>query len=197
MKLIAKAAVAATLAAAVGGCTMSQSSPQQLNTTNANSRIYIGSLSCNVGGSTGYILASQKSLDCVFLNKEGTESAQYTGTIDKVGIDIGYTKAVHTIWRVYSLGSDARPQQPRRHLCRRAGHGGGGQPGRRQLDLWRSQRRGRHARVRHREGCRLQSRGGRRRDDHQAQAVTKAYAVAGCRAQPATVTRCINRRSPL
>jgi hypothetical protein len=109
MKLIAKAAVAATLAASVAGCTMSQSSPQQLNTTNANSRIYIGSLSCNVGGSTGYILASSKTLDCVFLNKEGTESAQYTGTIDKVGIDIGYTKAVHTIWRVYSLGSTRGP----------------------------------------------------------------------------------------
>ena len=109
MKMIVKAAVAATLAAAVGGCTMSQSSPQQLNTTNANSRIYIGSLTCNVGGSTGYVLASSKSLDCVFLNKDGTQSAQYTGSIDKVGVDIGYTKAVHTIWRVYSLGSDRGP----------------------------------------------------------------------------------------
>ena len=109
MKLIVKAAVAATLAAAVGGCNMNQSTPQQLNTTNANSRIYIGSLSCNVGGSTGYVLASRKTLDCVFLNKDGTQSAQYTGTIDKVGIDIGYTKAVHTIWRVYSLGSDRGP----------------------------------------------------------------------------------------
>ena len=109
MKMIVKAAVAATVAAAVGGCVMSQQSPQQLNTANAKSRIYIGSLSCNVGGSTGYILASQKSLDCVFLDKEGLHSAQYTGTIDKVGIDIGYTRAVHTIWRVYSLGSDRGP----------------------------------------------------------------------------------------
>ena len=109
MKMIVKAAVAATLAASVAGCMMSQSSPQQLNTTNANSRIYIGSLNCNVGGSTGYVLASRKTLDCVFLNKDGTRSAQYTGTIDKVGIDIGYTKAVHTIWRVYSLGSDRGP----------------------------------------------------------------------------------------
>ncbi|SEP27587.1 Protein of unknown function [Rhodospirillales bacterium URHD0017] len=111
MKLIVKAAVAATLAAAVGGCTqsMSQSTPQQLNSTNANSRIYIGSLSCNVGGSTGYVLASRKSLDCIFLSKDGTQSAQYTGSIDKVGVDIGYTKAVHTIWRVYSLGSDRGP----------------------------------------------------------------------------------------
>ena len=109
MNLIAKAAVAATLAASLAGCNMNQSSPQQLNTTNANSRIYIGSLSCNVGGSTGYVLASRKSLDCVFLDKDGVLSAQYTGTIDKVGIDIGYTKAVHTIWRVYSLGSVRGP----------------------------------------------------------------------------------------
>ena len=111
MKTIVKAAVAASLVVSVAGCNtgMSQSSPQQLNTTNQNSRIYIGSLSCNVGGSTGYVLASSKSLDCVFLNKDGTESAQYVGSIDKVGIDIGYTRAVHTIWRVYSLGTVRGP----------------------------------------------------------------------------------------
>jgi hypothetical protein len=105
MKTIAKAAVAATLALSVGAC-MQQSTPQQLNVTNANSRIYIGSLTCNVGGSTGYVLGSSKPLDCVFLSKDGVQTAQYTGTINKVGIDIGYTRAVHTIWRVYSLGSD-------------------------------------------------------------------------------------------
>jgi hypothetical protein len=109
MKMIVKAVVVAALAMSAGACNMNQSSPQQLNTTNTNSRIYIGSLSCNVGGSTGYVLASRKSLDCVFLNKDGTQSAEYTGTIDKVGVDIGYTKAVHTIWRVYSLGSDRGP----------------------------------------------------------------------------------------
>ena len=109
MNLIVKTAAAAALAASLAGCNMNQSSPQQLNTTNANSRIYIGSLSCNVGGSTGYVLASRKSLDCVFLDKDGVQSAQYSGTIDKVGIDIGYTKAVHTIWRVYSLGSVRGP----------------------------------------------------------------------------------------
>ena len=108
MNMIVKAVVAATLAATAGGC-LQQSTSQQLNTTNANSRIYIGSLSCNVGGSTGYVLASQKSLDCVFLSKDGLQSAEYTGSIDKVGIDIGYTRAVHTIWRVYSLGTDRGP----------------------------------------------------------------------------------------
>ena len=68
MNMTFKAAVAASLALTTGAC-LQQSSPQQLNTTNANSRIYIGSLTCDVGGSTGYILASQKTLDCVFLNK--------------------------------------------------------------------------------------------------------------------------------
>jgi len=106
MKNVVMTAGLAALALSTGACSLQQSSAQQLNTTNANSRIYIGSLTCNVGGSTGYVLGSSKPLDCVFLGKDGVSTAEYTGTIDKVGIDIGYTKAVHTIWRVYSLGSN-------------------------------------------------------------------------------------------
>ena len=109
MNRLVTAATAVTLALTVGAC-MQQSSPQQLNTTNANSRIYIGALSCNVAGSTGYVLGSSKTMECVFLGKDG-QSAEYSGTINKVGIDIGYTKAVHTVWRVYSLGSDRKPNQ--------------------------------------------------------------------------------------
>jgi len=98
---------AATVALAlIAGACMQQSTPQQLNTTNTNSRIFIGSLTCNIAGGTGYVLGSSKSMDCVFLGKDGVSTAQYSGTINKVGIDIGYTKAMHTIWRVYSLGSD-------------------------------------------------------------------------------------------
>jgi Protein of unknown function (DUF992) len=105
MNKLLSAATAVTLALTVGAC-MEQSTAQQLNTTNANSRIYIGSLTCNIEGGTGYILGSSKSMDCVFLGKDGISTAQYSGTINKVGVDIGYTKAVHTIWRVYSLGSE-------------------------------------------------------------------------------------------
>jgi hypothetical protein len=97
------AAVAAALAVAGGGC--QQQSASQINQQNAGSRIYIGALSCNVSGSQGYVLGSTKQLDCVFIDKNGT-SASYTGTIHKYGIDIGYTRAVHSIWRVYSLGSE-------------------------------------------------------------------------------------------
>ncbi len=103
-------ATAVALALTAGAC-MQQSTPQQLNTANANSRIYIGSLTCNIAGGTGYVLGSSKSMDCVLLGKDGVSVAQYSGTINKVGVDIGYTKAMHTIWRVYSLGSDRAPNQ--------------------------------------------------------------------------------------
>lgn len=109
MNRLLTAATAVTLAFTAGAC-MQQSTPQQLNTTNANSRIYIGALSCNIAGGTGYVLGSSKSMDCVFLGRDG-HSAEYTGTINKVGVDIGYTKAVHTVWRVYSLGSDRKPNE--------------------------------------------------------------------------------------
>lgn len=109
MTRLSTAALAVTLALTAGAC-MQQQNAQQLNITNSNSRIYIGALSCNIAGGTGYVLGSSKSMECVFVGRDGA-SAEYSGTINKVGIDIGYTKAVHTIWRVYSLGSDRKPDQ--------------------------------------------------------------------------------------
>jgi hypothetical protein len=64
------AVVAATLAIATGAC--QQPTAQQLNATNANSRIYIGALTCNVRGSTGFVFGSTKSLNCVYLTKATT-----------------------------------------------------------------------------------------------------------------------------
>ena len=68
-------------------------------------KAYIGSLSCSVSGSVGFIFGSTRELSCAFLTIQGT-SESYTGSIDKFGIDIGYTKPVHMVWHVYSLGSD-------------------------------------------------------------------------------------------
>ncbi|MBV8185923.1 MAG: DUF992 domain-containing protein [Alphaproteobacteria bacterium] len=103
MKLRLLPALAATLALATAAC--QQPTASQINQQNSSSRIYIGALSCNVSGSQGYVLTSSKQLDCVFIDKNGT-SAAYSGTIHKYGVDIGYTNAQHTIWRVYSLGSE-------------------------------------------------------------------------------------------
>jgi hypothetical protein len=97
------AAIAALLATAVGGCQTGQSDAQALNKEYANSGVYIGALTCNVSGSTGFILGSSKNLDCVYLTKDGVSQA-YAGTIRKFGIDLGYTKAGHMVWHVFQLG---------------------------------------------------------------------------------------------
>ena len=94
------AAVAAILALATGAC--QQPTAQQMNTTNANSPIYIGALTCSVSGGSGYLFGSTKDLSCVYLTKEGA-SQLYDGKIRKFGIDVGYTKAGHMIWHVYQL----------------------------------------------------------------------------------------------
>ena len=71
-------------------------------------KYYIGSLNCNVSGSTGLIFGSSKELTCVFVTTDGG-SENYQGSIKKFGIDIGFTKAAHVLWHVYSLGTDRGP----------------------------------------------------------------------------------------
>jgi Protein of unknown function (DUF992) len=95
------AAMAVTLAMATGAC--QQPTGQQLNATNANSQVYIGALTCNVSGGTGYVFGSTKDLSCVYLTKDGVSQA-YDGKIRRFGIDVGYTKAGHMVWHVYQLG---------------------------------------------------------------------------------------------
>lgn len=79
------AAMAATLAMATGAC--QQPTGQQLNATNANSQVYIGALTCNVSGGTGYVFGSTKDLSCVYLTKDGLSQA-YDGKIRRFGIDV-------------------------------------------------------------------------------------------------------------
>jgi hypothetical protein len=77
--------MAATLAMATGAC--QQPTGQQLNATNTNSQVYIGALTCNVSGGTGYVFGSTKDLSCVYLTKDGLSQA-YDGKIRRFGIDV-------------------------------------------------------------------------------------------------------------
>ncbi len=68
-------------------------------------KYYIGTLNCNVSGSVGLIFGSSKDLSCVFVTTAGGVE-NYKGEIRKFGVDIGFTKAAHVLWHVYSLGTD-------------------------------------------------------------------------------------------
>lgn len=74
--------------------------------TSGGNKLYVGALSCNVSGSTGFVFGSTKELNCVLI-RSGGASEGYTGTIRRFGIDIGFTRAMHVVWHVYSLSENA------------------------------------------------------------------------------------------
>lgn len=97
--------IAATMLVAglAAGCQSGQDNAATLNRQNFNSKVYIGALTCNVSGSSGYIFGSTKQLSCVYTTKDGVEQA-YEGQIRKFGLDIGHTRSAHLVWKVYQLG---------------------------------------------------------------------------------------------
>lgn len=102
MNRLISAGVAIVLAAFAGGCKTNEDA-RQMNKQYANSKVYLGALTCKVSGSTGFVLGSTKDLNCVYLTKDGASQA-YKGTIRKYGLDLGYTKEAHMVWHVFQLG---------------------------------------------------------------------------------------------
>ena len=74
----------------------------------ANTGIKIGVLSCGIGGGIGYIIGSSKPIDCVFQPAGGARPEHYSGTISKLGIDIGFTSQSVVVWAVFAPGPTKR-----------------------------------------------------------------------------------------
>jgi len=91
-------AAAAALAVGIGG-------DEALAQAQSKPKLHLGSLSCNVSGGGGFIFGSTKELTCVYMTDAG-KSALYHGSIDSYGINIGNSNAIHTVWHVFTLGSD-------------------------------------------------------------------------------------------
>jgi hypothetical protein len=72
----------------------------------AASGVNIGALSCKVAGGVGFIFGSSKSLSCVFKRPDGS-TERYRGTINKYGVDIGFTTESEIIWGVFAPGAVA------------------------------------------------------------------------------------------
>jgi hypothetical protein len=62
--------------------------------------VKVGALSCDVSGGWGVVFGSSKDLDCSFTN--GAHTERYTGTINKFGVDIGYTHGGVIVWAVFA-----------------------------------------------------------------------------------------------
>jgi hypothetical protein len=58
-----------------------------------------GVLTCNVASGFGFIFGSSKSVNCTFAPAGGPPQ-HYVGSIDKFGVDIGYTSGGVLVWTV-------------------------------------------------------------------------------------------------
>ena len=66
----------------------------------------VGSLTCNVAGGVGFIFGSSKDISCLFSRSDG-KAERYVGSINKYGIDIGFTKEAQMVWLVFAPGTVA------------------------------------------------------------------------------------------
>lgn len=91
----------ATIAAALGAA-MLASAPAHA------AGVKVGTLTCDVEAGWGYVLGSQKDLNCVFKSGTNGAVAKYTGDVTKLGVDIGYTNAGVMVWAVVAPSKDMK-----------------------------------------------------------------------------------------
>lgn len=70
--------------------------------------IQSGILKCNVGGGWGFLFASSKDLKCLYATSD-KRVERYTGKVQKLGIDIGYTEAGAITWAVLAPSTSLSP----------------------------------------------------------------------------------------
>jgi hypothetical protein len=65
-------------------------------------RTEVGELTCDISGGIGLILGSQRTLNCTFMPSTPGPVEYYSGTLTKLGVDIGVTAGGVMIWIVYA-----------------------------------------------------------------------------------------------
>ncbi len=68
----------------------------------AQDRVQAGSLTCDVSAGIGLIIGSQRNVSCTFTPSSPAPIEYYTGTISKLGLDIGVTTGGVMVWLVFA-----------------------------------------------------------------------------------------------
>lgn len=75
----------------------------------AAQRVRTGVLNCDVSAGMGFIIGSQRTVNCMF-SPDGTGPAEvYVGTISRFGLDVGVTGGGQMVWVVFSEFTGPRP----------------------------------------------------------------------------------------
>lgn len=64
----------------------------------------VGTLSCNVEPSIGFVIGSERTADCTYRGTNGVRGS-YTADIGRLGIDVGVTAAQNITWLVFATNS--------------------------------------------------------------------------------------------
>jgi hypothetical protein len=70
--------------------------------------IKVGVLTCNVESGWGFVFGSSKDIRCSYRPNKG-RAEHYSGSINKYGVDIGYTEGGVMVWAVFAPSSNMRP----------------------------------------------------------------------------------------
>jgi len=74
----------------------------------AQNGVRVGTLTCNVASGWGFVFGSSKGLHCTFAPAPG-RAEFYAGTINKFGVDIGYTQGGVLVWAVFAPTANLAP----------------------------------------------------------------------------------------
>ena len=93
------------LCAAIGLAGLAASLP---TVAQAQGGVRVGTLTCHVASGWGFVFGSSKSLRCTFAPAPG-RAEFYAGTINKFGVDIGYTQGGVLVWAVFAPTANLAP----------------------------------------------------------------------------------------
>ncbi len=78
-------------------------------------RTKVGTLTCDISGGIGMIIASKKAVTCMFTPSAAGPREVYTGSISKFGLDVGATSGGEMVWTVFAP-SNKEIRRARRHI---------------------------------------------------------------------------------
>lgn len=96
--IIAAAVISVALGSVASAASMHHPKKQPVQVA-SEPKQRLGTLSCEVAGGVGMIIGSSKDISCTFKQRTG-KVERYTGTIGKLGIDIGVTRKTYLSWIV-------------------------------------------------------------------------------------------------
>lgn len=97
--LIIAIATTMALGSAASAASTHQSQKKHTQQVAAQPKERLGMLSCEVAGGIGLLIGSSKAVTCQFKQRTG-KVERYTGTIGKLGLDVGITGKSYLSWVV-------------------------------------------------------------------------------------------------